>query len=171
MKDEFLIHRTLHSLKSTLEKQNNIMKILDTTGQLYDTSCTFYDSATENDIQLLEHNIGKQLPLDYRHFLKICNGCSLFDMLDYGGENQLYSFEKILLYHETNLDFPDKLAIGYILGDSILIDLNKTTTNTGNYLHRTVVGQPPSESTPFNSNFETWLTRFIVAQGNKYWEW
>lgn len=169
MKNKLLVNKIIHSMKIMLSSNNNIIQVLDVEGNLYDASCSFYNPATETEILNLENKIGNKLPLDYIHFLKHCNGCTLFDDVTYGGENVIFAVERVLANHEADTYNPKILKIAYIYGDFIIIDLEKVKNQEKDYLFRCSIGE--SERVPFKSNFETWFARFVTSQGQKFWEW
>lgn len=52
-------------------------------------------------------------------------------------------------------------------GDYIFIDSEKVSKENNNYLIYNQMGDLLS----LDLNFETWIDRFIVSQGSRYWLW
>ncbi|MBB6024135.1 hypothetical protein HNR77_005239 [Paenibacillus sp. JGP012] len=128
----------------------------------------FKPSATEDKIKELTNYFSTSLPLDYINFLRESNGASLFEHLEYGGENFLYSVQDVIHYNEAS---DRRIVIANILEDRILIDLDRWSTENQEYLLLCESSNPVEYSGDLHSNFETWLERFIIAQGSKFWYW
>ncbi|WP_434751370.1 SMI1/KNR4 family protein [Paenibacillus amylolyticus] len=128
----------------------------------------FKPSATEDKIKELTNYFSTSLPSDYISFLRESNGASLFEHLEYGGENFLYSVQDVMYYNEAS---DRRIVIANILEDRILIDLDRWSTQNQEYLLLCESSNPVEYSGDFHSNFETWLERFIIAQGSKFWYW
>jgi len=167
---EAIINKTITSLKKRLEESNNIIKIQNEEGFVTDATFTFNEPLTDKEINQFMQKLGYELPDDYRAFLKICNGCSLFDHPVYGGESYLYKLEDILslTYEDPSEGY---LKLGYFYQDNIVIDLKKYKDGQSNYL--LVKGHIDHfyEAREINMNFELWFDRFIMCQGSKFWNW
>ncbi|KQY84137.1 hypothetical protein ASD24_10155 [Paenibacillus sp. Root52] len=164
-----LIYKTIDSLKKRLDN-NNLLELQLQEGYLTQATCTFNEPADESDLIEFQRTLGYELPNDYINFLKISNGCSLFDHPQYGGEAYLYKWQDIqeATYESSNEGY---LKIAYIYQDNIVINLKKYSEGSNNYLM--VKGHIDNfdESRPFNMNFELWFDRFIISQGDKFWDW
>lgn len=128
----------------------------------------FKPSASEDKIKELSDYFSNPLPPDYISFLRLCNGASLFEDPEYGGENILYSAQDVIHYNDA-LD--SIISIANILDDRILIDLERWKSNDDQYLLLCESSNSVEYAGRFYSNFETWLERFIISQGSKFWYW
>ncbi|WP_338542385.1 SMI1/KNR4 family protein [Paenibacillus tundrae] len=164
-----LIYKTIDSLKKRLEN-NNLLELQLQEGYLTQATCTFNEPADESDLIEFQRKLGFELPNDYINFLKISNGCSLFDHPQHGGEAYLYKWQDIqeATYESSNEGY---LKIAYIYQDNIVIDLKKYSEGSNNYLMVKGYIDNFDESRPFNMNFELWFDRFIISQGDKFWDW
>lgn len=135
----------------------------------------FNPPGEEQEIMALQKNFGYWLPADYIDFLKTCNGCRLFEHPQYGSENLLYSVEEVLeskAVMDAHYEFPEEyMNVAYILGDYIKLNLKDVAAGKEHYMY--VVGASSSIDCmkSLHCNFETWLNRFIICQGEKYWDW
>src|SRR5690606_1570806 len=124
----------------------------------------------EDELIKFQESLGYNLPVDYWNFLRLCNGCQLFDHPIYGGESYLYPYNVIAdqTYEEPNDGY---LKIGYIYQDNLVIDLRAYKNGSSNYLMVKDHIDHFIEAKPLNMNFEMWFDRFVVCQGQKFWEW
>lgn len=90
-KEGSIVIQTLNALKKRLNENNNILQIQDEQGYLYKAKCTFSPPASDEEINNFEKQTGLIIPSDYKAFLKITNGCRLFDDINSGGEIEFYS--------------------------------------------------------------------------------
>lgn len=170
MEESTIIARTISSLKKRLESNNNVLILQLEEGFITEATCTFYEPVSDAELEAFSDRIGYQLPDDYAAFLKIANGCRLFDDPNYGGENYLYSLEEILqfTYEEPSEGY---LKIGYFYQDNIFIDLNLFNHGQKNYLFVKGHISQFSEGRPLHMNFELWFDRFVISQGTKFWNY
>lgn len=121
---EAIIIKTITSLKKRLAENNNIITIQLDEGYVTEATFKFNAPLTDKEIKQYIQELGYDLPTDYKDFLKICNGCNLFDHPMYGGESYLYRLEDImsLTYEDPSEGY---LKIGYFYQDNIVIDLKK----------------------------------------------
>ncbi|MBU5354447.1 SMI1/KNR4 family protein [Paenibacillus barcinonensis] len=124
--------------------------------------------ASQEKMDDLSHFFSVPLPPDYIDFLLVCNGASLFEHPEYGGENLLYSVEDVFHYNEPT---DRRIVVANILDDRIIIDLELWQSGDEEYLLLCESMNPVEYSGPFNSNFKTWLERFLISQGSKFWYW
>lgn len=124
--------------------------------------------ATQEKIEDISNFFSVSLPPDYIGFLQICNGASLFEHPEYGGEVLLYSAQDVMHYNEPT---DRKIAVANIVDDRILIDLDRWHSGEEEYLLLCESMNPVDFSGHFNTNFKTWLERFIISQGEKFWYW
>jgi len=166
-----IVTQTLNSLKKRLEENNNVIQVQNEEGHLFDAKCTFHPPASEEDILNFERQSGFILPPDYKTFLKITNGCRLFDDIHYGGEIELYSLEQIIDYNEHYDQYEGCYDIAYIYQDNIVINSRLVSQNKENYLSWKGHIDQFEEAIPLNMNFELWFDRFVISQGTKFWSW
>lgn len=124
--------------------------------------------ATQEKIEDISNFFSVSLPPDYIGFLQICNGASLFEHPEYGGEIFLYSVQDVIHYNEPT---DRKIAVANIVGDQILIDLDRWHFGEEEYLLLSEDLYSKDHTGCFYSNFKTWLERFIISQGEKFWYW
>ncbi|GGI11580.1 SMI1/KNR4 family protein [Gottfriedia solisilvae] len=166
-----IVKRTLDSLKKRLEENGNIIQIQVEEGYLSRVECTFNPPASDEEIKDFEKKTGLILPNDYKEFLKISNGCRLFDDIESGGEIELYSLEQIIEYNEYNDEFEGCYDIAYIYQDNIVINSKYVIEKKKNYLFWKGHIDQFEEAIPLEMNFELWLDRFIISSGTKFWSW
>ncbi|WP_145324819.1 SMI1/KNR4 family protein [Paenibacillus xylanexedens] len=128
----------------------------------------FKPGASKDKLKELYEYFSVALPPDYISFLQICNGASLFEDPVYGGESFLYSAQDVIHYNEAS---DNKIVIAKILDDRILIDLERCRSQDQDYLLLCESLNPVDYASRFYSNFETWLDRFLISQGEKFWYW
>ena len=164
--EERLVEKTIHALQKRLYDGHNLLQIQVEEGYVYNATCTFNPPATNAQIAHFENETGHILPEDYKAFLKITNGCRLFDDVKFGGETYLYSLEEINEYNRFFDEFEDSFTIAYVYQDHIVI-------NTKRQPFMFWKGHIDSfdEARPLQLNFEQWLDRFIMCQGAKFWLW
>lgn len=166
-----IVNQTLTALKTRLEENHGFIQIQSEEGFLFNAECTFNSPAKDEEIIAFEKKMGITLPQDYKAFLKITNGCRLFDEVESGGEIELYSLNQIIEYNEHYDQFEECFDIGYIYQDNIVINSKLYMENHNNYLYWKGHIDQFEEAIPLNMNFELWLDRFIISQGQKFWWW
>ncbi|PLR89335.1 SMI1/KNR4 family protein [Bacillus sp. T33-2] len=172
VKEGSIVKQTLSSLKKRLNENGNIIQVQTEEGHLYNANCTFNPPASDIDITNFEKQTGLILPTDYKEFLKITNGCRLFDDINYGGEIELYSLEKIIEYnHKGYHEYEGCYDIAYIYQDNIVVNSKLVSQNERNYLLWKDHIDQFEEARPLKMNFELWFDRFVVCQGTKFWWW
>ena len=165
------VKQTIQVLQRRLEAGNHTIQVQAEDGYLYTATCTFNPPATDEEIEKFEDQTGFILPDDHKEFLKITNGCRLFDDVEYGGEIDLYSLEQITEYNQHYDEYEGCYDIAYIYQDNIIINSKLVSQNKGNYLFWKGHIEHFHEARPLNSNFELWFDRFVVCQGTKFWWW
>ncbi|AFH62872.1 SMI1/KNR4 family protein [Paenibacillus caseinilyticus] len=170
MKQGEVIYKTICSLKERLHEGNGLLDIQLQEGYRAKTTCKFNIPALAEDLLSFQKGLGYKLPEDYYNFLTICNGCSLFDHPQYGGEAYLYPWQDIAQF---TYEEPDEgyLKIAYIYQDNIVINLNAYNEGNNNYLMVKRHTEHFHEARPLMMNFELWFDRFIMSQGEKFWNW
>lgn len=162
----------IEAFKKRLEQHNGEIDVqqMDGSGEIVKMSSRFHPPATKEMIDELKNHFSSELPPDYVAFLESCNGAVLYIHPQYGSENLLFSVGEILGRSWVN-DYPDKMEVAYILDDRIVIDLEKWRNGDEHYLYLCESLSPLDDVRSLYCNFETWLERFIISQGNKYWYW
>ncbi|MFE3573671.1 SMI1/KNR4 family protein [Lysinibacillus sp. NPDC059133] len=161
----------LTSLNKRLEKKKPIT-IQREYGETLNVTCDWNKPVTGQELKEFSLKTNHILPEDFCSFLKLCNGGKLFsDGVDYF---ELFTLKEILNYlieYDINLNYKsayDKnwYMIGYYkgYGDYLFIDSEKVANGDDDYLIYVQVG----DIQRLSMDFETWLDRFIVAQGARY---
>lgn len=166
-----IVLQTLNALKKRLNENNNILQIQGEQGYLYKAKCTFNPPASDEEINDFEKQTGLIIPLDYKAFLKISNGCRLFDDINWGGEIELYSLKQIIELNRHYEQYEGCYDIAYIYQDNIVVKSESYSNNKRNYLFWKSQIESFEEVKPLDMNFELWLDRFVVSQGSKFWWW
>jgi len=170
MEKTTFIDKTIRSLKKRLVENNNILLLQLEEGYITETTCTFNEPISEEDLGSFEKQLGYKLPPDYKEFLRITNGCRLFDHPKFGGENYLYALQDIknITYEEPNEGF---LKVGNFYEEDIYIDLKLFNSGEKNYLFVKYNIDQFHEGRALRSNFELWFDRFVISQGTKFWNY
>lgn len=155
--------------------ENNVLTLQRESGEILKVSCELNKPATDNEIASFIKKTNYNLPNDFKAFLKLHNGAKLFsDGIDY---LEIFSLEQMEKYHQeykTNKNYQGAyndtwFMIAYYkgYGDYIFIDSEKASKENNDYLIYNQMGDLLS----LDLNFETWIDRFIVSQGSRYWLW
>ncbi|MCI2256170.1 SMI1/KNR4 family protein [Domibacillus sp. PGB-M46] len=166
-----IVQKTLNALKTRLEQNDNVIDVQSEQGHVYKATCTFNHPASDEEINDFENKTGLILPPDYKAFLRITNGCRLFNDIEHGGEIELYSLEQILELNEHYDELDGCYDIAYIYQDNIVINSKLYSENQKNYLLWKDHTEQFTEAEPLQMNFELWLDRFVMSQGEKFWSW
>ena len=161
-----LVEKTIEALQKRLADSHNSLCIQGEGGFTYNATCTFYPPATDEQIAYVEKQTGYKLPDDYKTFLKITNGCRLFDDVHYGGEAYLYSLQQLVEYNSFYDPFEGCFSVAYIYQEQIVINSEREP-----YLFWKGHIDHFQEARPLQLTFEQWLARFIVCHGTKFWRW
>lgn len=171
IKEGSIVKETLKALRKRLEENGDVIQIQGEGGYLAKVNCTFNPPASDEKIRDFERKTGLVLPNDYKEFLKISNGCRLFDDIEHGGEIELYSLDQIIDLNEHYDEFDGCFDIAYIYQDNIVIKSKHYNEGEKNYLFWKGHIDQFEEATPLDMNFELWLDRFIISSGSKFWWW
>jgi len=171
LKEGDIVRRTLQALKQRLGENDHILQMQSEQGYIYKAKCTFNAPASGEEINDFEQQTGFIIPSDYKEFLKVTNGCRLFDDIQYGGEIELYSLQQIIEYNEHFDQYDGRYAIAYIYENNIVINSSIYSQHNINYLFWKDHIAPFQEAIPFQMNFELWFDKFIVSQGAQFWRW
>ncbi|EIT84882.1 hypothetical protein A374_14360 [Fictibacillus macauensis ZFHKF-1] len=164
----------LNGLKKRLELGNGFIYNQDDEGEVVKESCSFSEGISSAAILDFEKSLQKELPPDYTDFLKVHNGANLFQT-EYSMGLEIFPLEHIptvidglqaleLPNHWLPLAYHDSYT-GYIY-----MDLNKAKGRKSNYLLFAELCDM-NEPTYLQCNFEMFIERFIMVQGNNYWDW
>ncbi|TYR80599.1 SMI1/KNR4 family protein [Priestia megaterium] len=165
-----MVEKTIASLKKRLWENNDVIEIYGGDGYLYKTTCSFYEGTTEESISNFEKRWNVAVPADYREFLQLTNGCRLFDDCYGGGETEMYSIENIQNYRYEDA-YEGCYTIGYTYQDQIVIHSERYKQGNPHYIMVKGHLDQFHEARCLHMNFEQWLDRFIMSQGNKFWDW
>jgi len=168
------IELVLTSLNKRLDKEKTIT-LQRENGEILNVTCDWNKPVIDQELKEFSLKTNHILPKDFSTFLKLCNGGKLFsDGMDYF---ELFNVKEILNYlneYDTNLNYKSAYnknwyMIGYYkgYGDYLFIDSEKVANCEDDYLIYVQVG----DIQRLTMNFETWLDRFIVSQGARYWLW
>lgn len=165
------VHKTVNGLKSLLDEKGAI-KLFCSEGYIMEFLVTFsQDKATLNDIQSFEAKHQLTLPDDYQKFITLHNGAKIFQILadgeNIGGGLYLFRLEEIEeeLKYEDLFEGINGIPIGHLLeGCHLMIDKDKLDKGDPNYLFIFQMG----EYTPLNLNFEIFLDRYILSNGEAF---
>lgn len=168
------IELILKSLNERIHKESPIT-VQRENGETLQVTFELNSPATEKELKDLSLKMDINLPEDYLSFLKLHNGGKLFsDGIDYFELYNLNEVKKYLDEYDSNIYYRSAYEknwymIGYYkgFGDYLFIDGEKIRNGEDDYLIFVQVG----DIQRLSINFETWLDRFIVAQGSRYWLW
>jgi hypothetical protein len=169
MKNGELIKLTLETLKKRLNK-NSELACQNANGSFSTGKCVFNQPIQYEEIIRFQTKLKYELPIDYINFLMINNGCTLFEDSNFGGEILFYRLEEIEsnTYEDNAEGF---LKIGTIYQENIIINLKLYKKGEPNYLMVKDQHDHFLEAIKLESNFEIWFDRFIICQGEKFWNW
>jgi hypothetical protein len=170
--------KTIEVLRSRLSERNTIFAQSEE-GFFREVGFVFNDPIGIDAINQFELTHRIVLPESYKKFLQIANGATLFEDIKYGQWGcVIYSLEQILV--KTNF----MKSIGFELHDSwivfaewlgdcdiLIFDLEKAKLKKANYIIDGDSGYASTVGRYLNGDFETWIDRLIISQGEKYWRW
>ncbi|WP_110931661.1 HNH endonuclease signature motif containing protein [Paenibacillus bouchesdurhonensis] len=102
---------------TTTDRANYIKKY----SELYPNNNWNWSGSVTNIHHIRPRNLGGTNAFHNIQFLKCCNGASLFENPQYGGENIIYSIDEVILYNDTTYQL-DKIVVANIVDDRIVID-------------------------------------------------
>ncbi|KAA0549519.1 SMI1/KNR4 family protein [Bacillus sp. BGMRC 2118] len=168
-----VIEEILLGLKKRLV--DNKMLVQSSKGYVYEAEFYFNDPATGKLIEEFQKTTPFLLPNDYRNFLSVHNGFTIFKG-EFEGQIELYRLEDIqkeyhvfrdAFYHYLVEEKQDSYPIGYYTDIGMLmINNEKVKQGLSDYLWITSI-----DDIDLNTSFEVWLDRAIMSQGNHYWSW
>lgn len=166
------IQNTLSGLKELLNNKEQMKSVVEE-GEVYNVSCPFNPPIKTTEIEMFERENNIKLPEDYKAFLKLHNGARIYELIaeddiNIGGGLHLFSLDEVKEAQELELMEGLGLPIGHLLGDCYLIlDTEKLKSGDPNYLN---IMEFTDLSSP-NLNFEIFLDRYIISQGEAFWSW
>ncbi|CAJ1001053.1 SMI1/KNR4 family protein [Brevibacillus aydinogluensis] len=165
------VEKTLSALKERIAKNQTFIQQED--GETFEVDYVWNEPATEAEILSLIETTGWMIPEDYKEFLLLHNGASLF--VAEMSAMKLHSINEILTYFEEYEEFykysyPKSWYMigtyhGY--GEYLFIDSERVKQGKKDYL--VIVEEGDTQRVPLN--FEEWIDRFIVCQGEHFWNW
>lgn len=169
-----LLHATLNALKTriALGQLNSFHR-----GFGYTKECkfSFYKAATSSEMEDFIEKTETLLPDSYEEFLLIHNGAILFEVIndEYDYTNWLvFGHDEISEYREK--DIMPEYMYPIAKYDQTLICVNEERLKEGreDYLFdRTIYSGAGEDGEDMKLNFELWLERLIIAQGEHFWFW
>ncbi|AKD30224.1 hypothetical protein AW02_020750 [Bacillus velezensis NJN-6] len=166
------VHKTISGLKSLLDEKGAI-KLFCSEGCIVESLVTFSpNKASLSEIQNFQSNHKFTLPDDYLKFSSQHNGAKIFEILsegeNIGGGLHLFSLEEIEeeLKYELLFEGINGIPVGYLLEEChLMIDKDRVNQGDPNYLF---IFESGSEYNPLNLNFEIFLDRYIMSNGDAF---
>ena len=164
MNTEIYIDKIISSLKMKLDKDNRLYRN-SYEGELILSEVNFRNPLAEENLDEIKDIY---LPKEYISFLKISNWAEFF-VDDYKGSQallKLYSLEEIIegkKFYTNNLKEENLCPIGVLLDNCDLVIDELALKNKESYLKLS------DGSKTFQYEFQEWLDKFIIAQGNEFW--
>ncbi|KNH21011.1 SMI1/KNR4 family protein [Priestia sp. YIM B13446] len=162
-----MIEKIINSLRKRLWENNNVIEVCKNEGEVYRTTCAFFDGVSKNQLNVFEEEMHVSLPEDYKQFLQLTNGCNLFIDADKKIAGNLYSLEDVreTAYKSQSL----YMTIGSVGEEEIIIDSKKSAHSA--YIIVKKRKASFQDAHVLHMNFQKWLDCFIVSQGNCFWHW
>ncbi|MCY8025305.1 SMI1/KNR4 family protein [Bacillus sonorensis] len=168
------VDKTVNSLKSLLD-HNGTIKLFGSEGYITEFQVTFSNYGARDEIQSFELIHSISFPKDYKKFLEQHNGARIFDIIsdgeNIGGGLHLFSLEEI----EEELEYVELfegingIPIGHLLEEChLIIDKDRLKQGDPNYLY---LFEDGLDYKSLNLNFEIFLDRYIMCQGEAFLEW
>lgn len=166
---------SIDTFKKRLDQDHNLV-IQQENGELFPVTFQWNQPATVQEINQFTQLTRWDIPEDFRQFLLLHNGAKLFIPDNQMSSLNLFSISEMLDFYKqdyknyVNAGFPESwYMIGWYhgYGEYIFIDSNLVRSKSFGYMGYSQVGQVME----INLNFETWLDRVFVAQGERYWLW
>lgn len=166
------IQNTLSGLKQLLDN-NEQMKTISEEGEVYTVSCSFNAPIKITEVEMFESEHDIKLPEDYKALLTLHNGARIYESIDEDGDKlgdglAIFSLDEIKEYQEIEYLSEHGIPIAHLLNDCYLIlDTEKLKSGNPNYL----CIMEFTELSSLNLNFEIFLDRYIISQGEVFWSW
>lgn len=152
---------------------NDQMKIISYEGEVREITCSFNSEAVASEIEKFENENSIKLPEDYKAFLTLHNGARIYESIDEDGDKlgdglEIFSLDEIKEYQEIEYLSEHGIPIAHLLEDCYLIlDTDKLKGGDPNYLNIMEF----TDLSSLNLNFEIFLDRYIISQGEAFWSW
>ena len=171
------IELIITALNNRLDKENNLI-IQRENGEILNVTCDWNRPISNHEIQQFTLKTHHVLPKELCLFLKQSNGAKLFNVEGLGYDFfEIFNLSEMQNYineYETNIYYQSAYDRNWFMignyrgyGDYMFIDSQKVANGEDGYL--IYVQDGDIQRLPMN--FETWLDRFIVTQGARYWLW
>lgn len=166
------VHNTLSGLKKLLDN-NEQMKTISEEGEVYTVSCSFNAPIKTTEVEMFESEHDIKLPEDYKAFLTLHNGARIYESIDEDGDKlgdglEIFSLDEIKEHQEIEYLSEHGIPIAHLLEDCYLIlDTDKLKGGDPNYLNIMEF----TDLSSLNLNFEIFLDRYIISQGEVFWSW
>ncbi|NMO96645.1 SMI1/KNR4 family protein [Paenibacillus lemnae] len=162
-----ILEKTINSLRALYV--DGTRKIQGDEGYLYNSELIFYEPSSDIDIARLLDSYSP-LPDDYLSFLSITNGFRPFSNVELSGEIEIFSINEVFNSNESLSD-PTKVIVACVYDDYFIIDTNAVAQGNKEYMYLLEGISDFDDARSLYCDFQTWLDRFVMAQGNKYWTW
>jgi hypothetical protein len=148
------------------------MEIISYEGEVREVTCSFNTEAITAEIEKFE-NENSKLPEDYKAFLTLHNGARIYESIGEDGGKlgdglEIFSLNEIKEHQEIEYLSEHGIPIAHLLNDCYLIlDTEKLKVGDPNYLNIMEF----TDLSSLNLNFEIFLDRYIISQGEAFWSW
>jgi hypothetical protein len=165
------VEKTLLALKGRIAKNQTFIQ--QEGGESFEVDFVWNEPASEAEILSLIETTGWMIPKDYQEFLLLHNGASLFKAEM--SAMKLHSIKELLTYFEEYEEFykyaypKSWYMIGTYHGYGEYLFIDSERVKQGNRDYLVIVEEGDIQRIPLN--FEEWLDRFIVCQGEHFWSW
>jgi len=171
------IELIITALNNRLDKENNLI-IQRENGEILNVTCEWNRPIADDELQEFSVKTQNVLPKELCQFLKQSNGAKLFNVEGLGYDFfEIFNLSEMQNYineYETNIYYQSAYNRNWFMignyrgyGDYMFIDSRKVANGEDDYLIYVQGGD--IQRLPMN--FATWLDRFIVTQGARYWLW
>lgn len=171
------IELVLNSLNRRLDRENRIT-LQRENGEILNVTCDWNSPISNHELQEFSLKTNHVLPKELCLFLKQSNGAKLFNNDGLGLDFfEIFNLSEMLNYvneYDANIYYQSAYDKNWFMignyrgyGDYLFVDSQKVTNGEDDYL----IYAQEGDIQRLTMNFETWLDRFIVAQGARYWLW
>ncbi|UNT53628.1 SMI1/KNR4 family protein [Lysinibacillus capsici] len=171
------IELVLKSLNKRLDRENRIT-LQRENGEILNVTCDWNSPISDHELQEFSLKTHHVLPKELCLFLKQSNGAKLFNNDGLGLDFfEIFNLSEMLNYvneYYANIYYQSAYDKNWFMignyrgyGDYLFVDSQKVTNGEDDYL----IFVHEGDIQRLTMNFETWLDRFIVAQGARYWLW
>lgn len=167
------IDQLFKGLKERLDSEGTTI-LLNEEGFNEKAKCSFEEPATIEEITKAEKEFKFKFPDDYKQFLLLHNGATIFSRLDedgreLGGELWLFSIDEVReAIEDYELKKGNYLPIGSVFDQSLAISSEPLKKGSLNYL---CIAEIVDEYESIELNLELFLSRYITSSGQNFWEW